>query len=299
MPAFISHSQKDEAIYSALCMALDAAEIVRWDPLKMSPGRSLADQLQQAIQRCEVCIFIATRRSIESTWCLAELGAFWGAGKRVLIFLADPDLTEAVLPPQFKGNLRVENAGKLVDATREAIASHSVTNSLAYDFFRTSGSYGSDADWTSLIEGTFEQFDILGVTLRSWRDMNNSEEIFLRKAEQNCRIRILLMDKDNDLLKGLLLGRKPIRSVQNDIDESLSYYTDLAKKNPNISVRQVRKGMPHFFLTKTDLSAVIILYTSSLDWGNGPTWRCHAKTDLYNVAAKEFDYLWEVGTNPA
>lgn len=66
MPAFISHNFKDEAIYSTLCFALDGAEVLRWDPLTMSPGTSLSDQLRKAIPDCEVCIFIATRNAIES-----------------------------------------------------------------------------------------------------------------------------------------------------------------------------------------------------------------------------------------
>jgi hypothetical protein len=89
-----------------------------WDQKSMSPGDSLADQLREAIRICEVCVFIATRRSIESQWCLAEVGAFWGAGKKVLLFLADPDLEDSMLPPQFKGNLRVNTAQDLITAIK-------------------------------------------------------------------------------------------------------------------------------------------------------------------------------------
>ena len=45
MPVFVSHSDKDEAIYSMLCLALDAEGIERWDVISMFPGASLADQL--------------------------------------------------------------------------------------------------------------------------------------------------------------------------------------------------------------------------------------------------------------
>jgi hypothetical protein len=120
MPTFISHSFKDEAVYSAVCLALDAARIDRWNPAKLSAGLSLADQLRKAIEVCTACIFIATRRSIESPWCLAEIGAFWGAGKRVILFLADPDLTDSVLPPQFKGNFMANTAIDMISAAGEA-----------------------------------------------------------------------------------------------------------------------------------------------------------------------------------
>ena len=119
MPTFISHSFKDEAVYSTLCLALDAAGVTRWDPTSMALGDSLSEQLQRAIHTCEVCIFVATRRSIESPWCLAELGAFWGSGKKVLMFMADPDLADSTLPPQFKGTLRADTAARLMKRSNE------------------------------------------------------------------------------------------------------------------------------------------------------------------------------------
>lgn len=127
MPVFISHSAEDKAIYSTLCLAFDGSRIERWDHTKMTPGASLSDQLRNAILECEICVFIATRRSIESPWCLAEIGAFWGSGKTVLVFLTDASLTDSVLPPQFKGNLMVNDAGELIGAVGSAIEKSSIS----------------------------------------------------------------------------------------------------------------------------------------------------------------------------
>jgi TIR domain-containing protein len=170
VPAFISFSAKDEAIYSAVCLALDGAGVERWDHETMSRGDPLADQLRMAISSCEVCAFIATRRSIESQWCLAEVGAFWGAGKRVLLFIADPDLDDSVLPPQFKGNLKVKNASELISSIKAAIKQHhAVHENIAYTFFETSGDYGTETEWKKLLENAKTRFDVLGVALGSWR----------------------------------------------------------------------------------------------------------------------------------
>jgi hypothetical protein len=110
-------------------MALDSFEIPRWDVSAMSPGESLSEQLRDAIRECHLCVFIATRRSIDSPWCLAELGAFWGSEKTVMLFMADPDLEESVLPPQFRGNLRATTPKQLVDAIHHAF-NHKVTRAL-------------------------------------------------------------------------------------------------------------------------------------------------------------------------
>jgi hypothetical protein len=115
LPIFISHSARDEAVYSVLCIALDANGIERWDPSAVRSGQILAHELRDAISACEACIFLATRRSVESPWCLAELGAFWGARKPVFLFVADSSIADADLPPEFKGNVLVHTAYNLID----------------------------------------------------------------------------------------------------------------------------------------------------------------------------------------
>ncbi|MEI6332745.1 MAG: TIR domain-containing protein [Pseudanabaena sp. ELA645] len=116
---FISYSQKDKAAYSNLCIALDYSDVSRFDVERLVIGNPLSDGLCIAIDECDLCIFIATKNSLESKWCLAELGAFWGASKRVLIFQADPDIKESDHPPQFRGNLWTDDAKKLIEAVKK------------------------------------------------------------------------------------------------------------------------------------------------------------------------------------
>lgn len=121
MPVFISHSQQDVAPFSSLCLAFDGAHIAYWDPNKMEQGMSLSGQLRKAIQECELCVFLATKRSLDSKWCSAEVGAFWGAGKRVIVYLADADVSEALLPPQFQGDLWTRDARSVMDTVRAVL----------------------------------------------------------------------------------------------------------------------------------------------------------------------------------
>lgn len=120
MQVFISHCFEDKALYSSLCLALDRSGVSRWDVSKLTLGKPLADGLRSAIDECEICVFLATTRSLESRWCLAELGAFWGAGKKVIVYLADPGLDESHLPPELHGNLWTANAVKLLEGIKEA-----------------------------------------------------------------------------------------------------------------------------------------------------------------------------------
>lgn len=106
-------------MYTSLCTALDASRISRWNPEDLSLGESIANGLKEAVEECSKCVFIATPRSINSLWCLAELGAFWGANKRVFVYLAASELKEKDLPKQFQGNLWTDDAFKLIESLKK------------------------------------------------------------------------------------------------------------------------------------------------------------------------------------
>jgi len=192
LPVFISHSHEDQAAYSALCRVLDGAGVSHWDVSRLLPGQSLAEQLRAAIGQCAVCIFLATPRSITRAWCLAELGAFWGAGKSVLIYLADPVVGEDQLPPQFRGTLWTKSATKLVAAVTEAL---SASSSQGIDFLSEKDSaHISDAMRSA------ERISILGATLSSAKRRRHLLEVALKKG---CVVRILVTDSTPDNLAHL------------------------------------------------------------------------------------------------
>ncbi|HEV8482485.1 MAG TPA: toll/interleukin-1 receptor domain-containing protein [Blastocatellia bacterium] len=122
MSVYISYSFKDAAYHSMLCMALEGQKIPFWNPKAMKVGESLRDQLLEAINTCDVCIFLATGRSIESDWCAAEVGAFWGAGKRVIMYLADPDLEKDKIPPQLREDLWTSDVYEVVRVVQQDLS---------------------------------------------------------------------------------------------------------------------------------------------------------------------------------
>jgi hypothetical protein len=294
VPAFISYSSKDEAMYSMLCMALDAAGIPRWDTTSMALGESLADQLRSAIGHCEACVFIATRRSIESPWCLAELGAFWGAGKRVILFMADPDLAEATLPPQFKGSLRADNGRSLLESLERAITDAQLVQAdlERQEFFRSCGDFGSEKAWIELLDHSQFHFDALGVTLSAWRRTSRFKARVLARANAGCHLRFLFMHEESDLLRSVLYKGRSLESVIPLIQESRDFFNDLVAAHENIEARQTRMGAPHFSLTRADDSVVVTQYLLTETWGAGPTWRCSAHSPLFDVARSDFESLW-------
>lgn len=105
-----------------------------WDVQQMTPGKSLNEQIHEAVGLATHCVFLATKNSIESLWCLTEIGAFWGANKPVIVFLGDVDFSENQLPPQLQGTLHTNDAEKLVQTLLDNnIANQPLRDSVTKD----------------------------------------------------------------------------------------------------------------------------------------------------------------------
>lgn len=129
MPVFISHSFDNKPEFENIVDALQLAEVPYWNPAEVKPGCSLRDQLRQAVEHCSVCIFVATHRAIESSWCGAELGAFWGAGKPIIVYLADSSVPEDDLPPILQGDVWERRIARVVSRAKELVSEASASPS--------------------------------------------------------------------------------------------------------------------------------------------------------------------------
>ena len=105
MRVFISHAFADREKLADVGRVLSGEGIDCFQPDQMMVGQGLSEQLRDELDRCDGLVFIATRNSIRSDWCNAELGAAWGLRKLVGIYLADSDLEPNDLPGQFRGHL--------------------------------------------------------------------------------------------------------------------------------------------------------------------------------------------------
>jgi len=122
MAVFISHSFENKPEFDNIADALRRANVAYWNPEEVKPGSSLRDQLRRAVQDCSVCVFVATRRALQSSWCGTELGAFWGAGKPVIVYLAEPSVEEKDLPPVVQGDVWERRISTIVDRAAELVS---------------------------------------------------------------------------------------------------------------------------------------------------------------------------------
>lgn len=125
MTAFISHSFENKPEFDNIADALQQRGVEFWNPSEIRSGASLREQLRAAVERCGLCIFVATRQSVESSWCGAELGAFWGAGKPIIVYLAEASLKDDELPQIVQGDVWERRISKIVERAREITAESS------------------------------------------------------------------------------------------------------------------------------------------------------------------------------
>jgi len=96
---FISHSSKDKHRLEDFRDLLEKEGVPFWvDDQGILVGDDAPKELRDAIQDCICCIFFVTENSLKSEWCIIETAAFWGAGKEVLSYYADLNLTRQMLP---------------------------------------------------------------------------------------------------------------------------------------------------------------------------------------------------------
>lgn len=105
MTVFISYSFDDQPDFENVADWLDNLSVPYWKPAEIRTGESLREQLHQVIGSCAACIFIATRNSVNSSWCNAELGAFWISRIPIITYLADSYLAHKDFPPIVQGDV--------------------------------------------------------------------------------------------------------------------------------------------------------------------------------------------------
>ena len=294
MSVFISHSFKDKNLVQRVKDQLEKNGIDVWQLWNLQEGNPLAEELQLAILSCELCLFIATPNSIESPWCNAEVGAFWGAKKPIVVYLEN-SLEQNRLPPQVHGNLHVTDIADIVRAVTRKLETSKDT--IPPKYFSESGMYGGDKEWNELLAQTKHRFDLMGNSLDGWRRTPGISKSLIQKASDGCRVRILLMHQDNPALEQSIKpedGSVDFGSHREAIKRSLHFYGRLAEQNSYIEVRQILHGSPHGSLTIGDQFGIIIQYFYHINWAAGPLWEFSKGSKLYEQCLEEFDYLWEL-----
>jgi hypothetical protein len=168
-------------------------------------------------------------------------------------------------------------------------------------FFERSVDYGDLNQWMEHVQCTEQVFDLMGVSLSFWRTKVGISDLIVKKANSGCRVRILLAHRENPVLPHLINTVVPEMNLVNKafvIEQMLNFFTKMAEQSPNIQVRLMRHGCPHFQLTRTDQVALMAHYLFSEKLRESPLWKCVSGSRLYNKVVKDFEALWQVNSEP-
>lgn len=114
---FISHRicAEDSNILAELKDKLKHHNISFNDLDALSANSHLSNVVMEQIDDSAMCVFIVTEQSLSSTWCQAEVGAFWGSAKEVFVYCPNTKLiNDERIPPQLRGQLIISDLDVLV-----------------------------------------------------------------------------------------------------------------------------------------------------------------------------------------
>ncbi len=163
-----------------------------------------------------------------------------------------------------------------------------------FNLYEKEENYGTSERWLELLNNSVTSFDLAGISHRWWTK-NFLRSVFVRKAEQGCQIRILLMHPDNPALPQFINNRVAIggyEQVAAQIKSVFTFFTDLSAEQSNIQIRQIRRGCIHQQLTKNDdwMLLVPLLYSNSPS--HCPLMECSRQSVFYKIMQEEFEHLW-------
>jgi hypothetical protein len=163
-------------------------------------------------------------------------------------------------------------------------------------FYSRSMDLGSPEVWLKVLKETEQVFEVMGLTLRSWKHGKGFSDMLVAKAKAGCRVRVLLSHPDNPSLRELINPQIPeeaFESVVHSVAEMVDYFHTIARASPNVEIRQIRNGCPHFQLTRSDQVAIAIQYLYSESTHYSPLCQYPRGSALYATMAQEFDALWQ------
>ncbi|GHV28535.1 hypothetical protein FACS18948_7350 [Clostridia bacterium] len=179
------------------------------------------------------------------------------------------------------------------------LLAHSKDSGLV-DFCTVSGSFAKHTDWIKMLIDTKHELDLMGYSLRSWTYGENFSGEIIRLAKRNVKIRIMIMDENNQNLEAMNNPNIYSYSTAQLKEEIISFEKIFQKINADLKsfpnkpkFKKVNKGVITAQLCRFDSRIVVTPYLYSVQTSESPLYLVDGKaTDLYQKYTKEFDSLW-------
>jgi hypothetical protein len=90
---------------------------IDWEQIKA--GEDINVTVQNGVAQATCCVFLLDEHSAKSTWCMAEVGAFWGAGKPVVVYNLLP--SHDAIPPFLRDIKYLDDPEEVVKSVKEIL----------------------------------------------------------------------------------------------------------------------------------------------------------------------------------
>ena len=168
-------------------------------------------------------------------------------------------------------------------------------------FFETASGYESVDEWARSVERTEQSFSMMHAVPLGWKRTDEIRDLYLRKAEEGCRIRFLTMHPDNPGLPDLFpagIAQVTLAAAKAELEAVGDFFGEVALASPNIEFRQIRSGVVFCEATMLDDFAMYVPYLNAEQHNYLPLWEVSGRHSLFSVLTREFDLLWNAGEEP-
>jgi hypothetical protein len=116
---FISYSSRNKNDRILLENYLKSNGVVTmWiDEEEIRPGEIISERIKDGVLKGSCCVLLLSQYSADSAWCMAEVGAFLGANKRIISYPIEPRC--AKIPAILEGIRFANNPEEVVKSCRE------------------------------------------------------------------------------------------------------------------------------------------------------------------------------------
>lgn len=163
-----------------------------------------------------------------------------------------------------------------------------------YQYFAKSNYYNK---WIDILNDTKKIFYIMGITLDAWLRTQNLADILIKKANDGCKVRILLLHKDNGAIHDLInedISQKDVERFSYEMDENWRKYSNIAVNHENIEVRRLLNGtMTHSKYINDNYGFYIPFFYSKRS-DITPLWKVKKGTHFYEILIEDFNILWHL-----
>lgn len=285
-------------------------EVVRSDHLR-EPGR-ISEQMYRELFTADLCVAVFAERNPN---VLYELALAQTAGRPVVLLVPKgeilpfdvQDLRCVMYDHRPTPLVDGVYAAEVVEHIRslETSAWHTENPFLSQGFPASEDSGVSYLEhagksvppdaWAAMATRTTSVFELMGLSLHSWKRTDDVAAVLADKAASGCSVRVMLVDPASDALVSLFSGEladRTLASVRDDIERSREFFSRICAREPGMQLRMVRRGVPLFQSTRTDEEVLFVAYLYSQPTAYSPTWRGRCGTSLYDAVAAEFQALW-------